>query len=97
GSEKPDKNEVVTAINRITSTMERRGLSSVNQASSYGENLFFFGNKSLRKEIFEVELNDVNKIIDEYFSDNNMLYIDFLPSTDERGKESAKSGYMKMH
>jgi zinc protease len=96
-SEKPDKNEVATAINRITSTMARRGLSSINQASSSGENLFFFGDKSLSERIFKVELNDVNKIIDKYFSDKNMLYIDFLPSADGRDKERVKGGHMRMH
>ncbi len=95
-SERPDKNEVIIAINRINSTMARRGLSSINQAFSFGRNLFFFGGQAIKKEIYEVELSGVNKIIDEYFSADAMLYIDLLPSSDAQIDKGVKGGSMKM-
>ena len=95
-SERPDRNEVVIAINRISSRMARRGLSSINQAFSFGKNLFFFGGQGIEKDIYEVELNGVNKIIDEYFSNDDILYIDLLPSPDAQIDKGVKGGSMKM-
>ncbi|MDZ7859508.1 MAG: insulinase family protein [Candidatus Krumholzibacteriota bacterium] len=86
GQEKPDKDEVTEAINRIISRMERRRLSSINQAFYSGKNLFLSGNIRLEEEIIRVDLESVNMIIDKYLGVDNMLYIDFVPRPAKEGE-----------
>ncbi len=83
--EKPVKDEVTEAINRIISRMARRKLSSINQAFYFGRNLFLSGNTGIEEEITRVDLESVNGIIDKYLGVDSLLYIDFVPRPEDEG------------
>jgi predicted Zn-dependent peptidase len=83
GSEKPDRDEIAIAVNRICSGRSRRDLSSINQAYSAGLDLLLLPGEEFVNLVIDTDPEKVWGVIESSFSPDNILYYEMIPGVED--------------